>query len=96
MILLIINNLSWVIFIYLIYKDLRKGFSSPQLDIDIHLHENGKKIKGIVSSSLVSENKKVDNNEVEEDLSKFESLSNIPFSDVVASVEKEIKDKKKK
>lgn len=94
MILLIINNLFWIIFLYLLYKDLRKGLSSPKFDIVVNLFDDkGKQVKSIVTNAPVESPKKDD--ELEE-TQELESLVNVPFQDVVASLEKEMKNNKKK
>ena len=92
-ILLVISNLAWLVFIYLVYKDLRKGLSSPHFDIIVNLlDDKGKTVKSINTNIPVeSKEKRVDN----DDSSRFESLANVPFSDVVSSVEKEIEEIKK-
>jgi len=92
-IFLIINNFVWIVFLYLIYKDLRKGLSSPKLDVIVNLYDDKKKVKSVVTNFPSEPLKK---EEVVEHTGNFESLSNVPFSDVVASLEKEIKDNKKK
>ena len=92
-ILLVISNLAWLVFIYLIYKDLRKGLSSPHFDIIVNLMDDkGKTVKSIEmnDSEVIKKNEKI----VDEEQG-FESLANVPFSDVVNSLEKEIEENKK-
>lgn len=90
-ILLIISNLAWLVFIFLIYKDLRKGLSSPHFDIIVNLMDDKGKIVKSIETNTGAEVKK---NEKEVDNQEFESIADVSFERVAASMEKEMKNRK--